>query len=84
MQRLTSRKPDGTGSLATGISAEEAVQKLAGLEDMYDALCAEQAKLVAEIEKLKAAGKQKTTTYQQLLANKLLAMNLISRFDIYS
>ena len=36
-----------------------------------------------DAEKLRAAGKNKGVTYQQLLAQKLTVQNLIGRFEIY-
>ena len=83
MERLTQLLSDGTYALAQDHNTEEMIQKLAKYEDMLEALCMEQSKIVADIEKLRVANKMKTVTYNQLLANKLMIMNIISRFEIY-
>ena len=53
----------------------------------YDRMCAdllkERDKVLADMEKLRSAGKNKGATYQQLLAQKLTVQNLIGRFEIY-
>ena len=56
MDRLTN--PDGTGLIAPG-SEEEAFEKLRRLENMTDALRAEQAELTAELARLKADNQTK-------------------------
>ena len=50
---------------------------------MYADLLKERDKVLSDMEKLRAAGKNKGATYQQLLAQKLTLQNLIGRFDIY-
>ncbi|MGE5380589.1 MAG: hypothetical protein ACM3NT_05920 [Methylocystaceae bacterium] len=83
MERFTVKLADGTYAAADGCSSDEIVQKLAKFENMYDTLCREHDKVIADMEKLRLAGKSKTVTYKQLLANKMMIMELISRFDIY-
>ncbi|MDF2568176.1 MAG: hypothetical protein K0R90_1632 [Oscillospiraceae bacterium] len=83
MERLTKQLSDGTYALAQDHNTEEMIQKLAKYEDLLEALCMEQSKIVADIEKLRESNKTKTVTYHQLLANKLMIMNLIGRFEIY-
>ena len=51
-------------------------ERLAAYDRMY-------ADLLKERDKVRAAGKNRGTTYQQLLAQKLTVQNLIGRFEIY-
>lgn len=83
MKRLTKKIADGTYAAAEGHSSDEIVLKLAKYENMYDALLAEQSKIITDIEKLRLTGKSQTVTFKQLLANKMMLMDLISRFNIY-
>ena len=59
------------------------LERLAAYDRMYDNLLRERAKVLADMDKLRAAGKNKGATYQQLLAQKLTVQNLIGRFEIY-
>ena len=58
-------------------------ERLAAYDRMYADLLKERDKVFADMEKLRAAGKNKGATYQQLLAQKLTVQNLIGRFEIY-
>lgn len=58
-------------------------ERLAAYDRMYDDLLRERDKVIADMEKLRAAGKNRGATYQQLLAQKLTVQNLIGRFEIY-
>ena len=59
------------------------LERLAAYDRMYADLLKERDKVLADIEKLRSAGKNKGATYQQLLAQKLTVQNLIGRFEIY-
>ena len=59
------------------------LERLAAYDRMYADLLKERDKVLADMEKLRAAGKNKGATYQQLLAQKLTLQNLIGRFEIY-
>ena len=59
------------------------LERLAAYDRMYADLLRERDKVVANLERLRAAGKNKGATYQQLLAQKLTVQNLIGRFEIY-
>ena len=59
------------------------LERLAAYDRMYDDLLKERDKVLADMEKLRSAGKNKGATYQQLLAQKLTVQNLIGRFEIY-
>ena len=58
-------------------------EKLAAYERMYADLLAERDKVLAEMDQLRAAGKNRGATYQQLLAQKLTVQNLIGRIETY-
>ena len=58
-------------------------ERLAAYDRMYEDLLRERDKILADMEKLRAAGRNKGATYQQLLAQKLTVQNLIGRFEIY-
>ena len=59
------------------------LERLAAYDRMYADLLKERDKVLSDMEKLRAAGKNKGATYQQLLAQKLTVQNLIGRFEIY-
>ena len=59
------------------------LERLAAYDRMYADLLKEREKVLSDMEKLRAAGKNKGATYQQLLAQKLTVQNLIGRFEIY-
>ena len=59
------------------------LERLAAYDRMYADLLRERDKVSADLERLRAAGKNKGATYQQLLAQKLTVQNLIGRFEIY-
>lgn len=58
-------------------------ERLAAYDRMYADLLRERDKVIADMEKLRSAGKNRGATYQQLLAQKLTVQNLIGRFEIY-
>ena len=59
------------------------LERLAAYDRMYADLLKERDKVLSDMEKLRAAGKNKGATYQQLLAQKLTLQNLIGRIEIY-
>ena len=59
------------------------LERLAAYDRMYADLLKERDKVLADMEKLRTAGKNKGVTYQQLLAQKLTVQNLVGRFEIY-
>ena len=59
------------------------LERLAAYDRMYADLLRERDKVLADMDKLRAGGKNKGATYQQLLAQKLTVQNLIGRFEIY-
>ena len=59
------------------------LERLAAFDRMYADLLKERDKVLAALDRLRAAGTNKGVTYQQLLAQKPTAQNLIGRFEIY-
>lgn len=50
---------------------------------MLAAVQEEYANIITRMEKLKAEGKVKTVTYQQLMARKMMYQNMLSMYQIY-
>ena len=59
------------------------LERLAAYDRMYADLLREREQVLSKMERLRAAGKNRGVTYQQLLAQKLTVQNLIGRFEIY-
>ena len=79
IQRLTTKTEDSY----TAADSQEATDRLGRLEDLYEALYAEQDRISADMERLAQAGRTKSATYRQLFASKMNVTNLISRMEIY-
>ena len=58
-------------------------ERLAAYDRLYADLLKERDKVASDMERLRAAGKQRGATYRQLLAQKLTLQNLIGRFELY-
>ena len=58
-------------------------ERLAAYDRLYEDLLKERDKVLADMDKLRAAGKNRGAAFQQLLAQKLTVQNLIGRFEIY-
>ena len=58
------------------------LERLAAYDRMYVDLLREREQVLSNMERLRAAGKNRGVTYQQLLAQKLTVQNLIGRFEI--
>jgi len=59
---------------------EEAIQKLAVFENMLDKFTEDMNKLPERLEKLKAAKKEKTVAYKELVTQKLINTNILMFF----
>ena len=59
------------------------LERLAAYDRMYADLLREREQVLSNMERLRAAGKNRGVTYQQLLAQTLTVQNLIGRFEIY-
>lgn len=60
-----------------------AQERLAAYDRMYADLLKERDKVAADLDRLRAAGKNRGATYQQLMVQKLAVQNLIGRFEAY-
>lgn len=67
MDRLT-QKTEAGYSVS---DPDEAVARLAAYEDLHDRVLNEQANIPAQLETLRAAGKEKTVTFRELATRKL-------------
>jgi len=59
----------------------EAFQRLAAYENLYDDLVANMVAIPQELGKLKAAGKEKTVRYREMLGQKLINNQIIALFE---
>ena len=57
--------------------------RLAAFEKMLDAVRTNYESTVSKMVQLKAAGKEKSATYRQLMGNKLELQNILSMYQIY-
>ena len=70
MKRLTSKQ--GEKIVVVEENFQEALRRLAVFEDVYEELMESMAAIPAELESLKAAGKEKTVRYRELFGRKLM------------
>ena len=58
-------------------------ERLAAYDRLYADLLRERDQVLANMEKLRSAGKQKGATYRQLMAQKLTVQGLVGHFAAY-
>ena len=58
-------------------------ERLAAYDRLYADLLKERDQVSSRLEELRAAGKVRGATHQQLLAQKLTLQNLVARFALY-
>lgn len=58
-------------------------KRLEAFEKMLAAVQEEYDGILSSMEKMKAEGKVKTVTYQQLMSRKLMYQNMLSLYQIY-
>ena len=58
------------------------LERLAAYDRMYVDLLKERDKVLADMDRLRATGKNRGVTYQQLLAQRMTVQNLTGRFAI--
>lgn len=58
-------------------------KRLEAFEKMLAAVQEEYAKILSSMDQMKAAGKVKTVTYQQLMSRKVMYQNILSLYQIY-
>ena len=79
MKRLTN-KNNGETNLPEA-NLVEAMLRLAAFEDIYEELAESLASTPAELEKLKAAGKEKTVRYRERFGQKLMNQTIVALFE---
>lgn len=79
MERLTRRTEHGW-QVEEG-RLEQALERLARFEDVFQSLVEEQEQLAAQMEPLKAAGRQKSARFRELLGKKLVNQQLLIRLE---
>lgn len=57
--------------------------RLESFEKMLAAVLKEYADILDKMDKMKAEGKVKTVTYQQMMARKMMYQNMLSLYEIY-
>ncbi len=58
-------------------------KRLEAFEKMLAAVQEEYAKILSSMDQMKAEGKVKTVTYQQLMSRKMMYQNIFSLYQIY-
>ena len=76
MSRLTHR--DASGHAVLDASAGEAAERLALFEDVCDAVTAEYDALGTELDRLRAAGKEKSYQFREKMGRKLVDARVLS------
>ncbi|MEG3074326.1 MAG: hypothetical protein RR867_08930 [Ruthenibacterium sp.] len=80
MPRLTQKISAAT---YTTNAPADAINKLGRLEDLCDTLPQKQAEISAELAVLRAAGKEKSVQFRELLTQKLTNSQLLSTLQAY-
>lgn len=78
MNRLTTRTPDGV----TAANTAAALERLAQLEDLMEALQSERTEIARELEALRVQSKTKSLRFRELLARKLMTTELLARLGL--
>jgi len=58
-------------------------KRLGAFEKMLEGILVEYKDILSRMEKLKAEGKVKSVTYQQLLVRKLMYTNMLALYELY-
>lgn len=85
MERMTEKREDGTAAIEAGlIEARDdgsfggaAIERLASLEDALEVVEGQLASTVSRLDELKAAGRARGSSAQQLLAQKVTYTTLL-------
>jgi len=80
MERLTVKTENGHYAL-TGGDHEQMIERLGLFEDAYTELMKSRAQIPKELEALRTQGKEKTVTYKETLAQKLMNGYMIQFFE---
>ena len=79
MERYTRREDQGW-QVPEG-QEQAALERLAGLEDAYEELQSGLALLEAQMEPLRAAGKQKSARFRELMGERLLLRRMLELLE---
>lgn len=71
------------GALLPGQCSEEALRRLSQYEDLRASLEGQLASTLEKLDSLRAQGRTRSATYQQLLAQKLTLKDFLSRIDLF-
>ena len=82
MTRLTERR-GGAYALREGAEPEAALERLGRYEELQAAVERELRAAAGRMEELRAAGRQSSATFRQLLAQKLTLEGIMARFRAY-
>jgi hypothetical protein len=80
LNRLTERNIEGHYIISVE-NIENAIQKLGIFEDAYDSLMESQKQIPKELESLRLNGKEKTVTYRETMARKIMNNNIVMFFE---
>jgi len=80
MIRFTEKNANGFYSVPAA-DHEKAIQRLGAFEDAYDSLLSSQEQIPAELADLRLQGKDKTATYKEMVAQKLINNNIAIFFE---
>lgn len=80
MNRLTEKKKERNYFIADE-NMEMAIQKLGLFEDAYESLMVSQEQIPKELESLRLNGKEKTITYRETMARKIMNNNIVMFFE---
>jgi len=79
MERLTINNDIGFSVPDSRLN--EAIQRLAAFEDVYDELAVSMVAIPGDLAKLRAEGKEKTVRYKELFGQKMLNNHIIALFE---
>lgn len=82
MTRLTEKR-GGAYALREGAEPEAALERLGRYEELQAAVERELSAAAGRMEELRAAGRQSSATFRQLLAQKLTLEGIMARFRAY-
>jgi len=79
MERLTGKNKNGY--FVSDENIETALHRLGMFEDAYETLINHQAQIPVDLENLRKQGKEKTVTYKETMAQKLINNSILIFFE---
>lgn len=83
MERVTEKTKNGSYQLKGGSDEQKAVERLAGFENVYEALTTSITELEEKMGDLKDQGRTNSATFRQLFGKKLNYENLLNMLAIH-